>query len=342
MNFMKITKVVLLGITMLFSWGMLLTSCSEDGHDPIAPTIQFTAEVDGPNVTVTAVAANAESYLWDYGDGNTSTTYGNHTYTYSASGDYTIEVTVTSIDNLTASWVANVSIAASIEEMIAGSGTGGKTWVLTQAESSYSGKNGVGLITNDVAFLPGKDVVPDGVLSIFGLGDEYNDEFTFDRDGTFKVDTKNDRGLAGIVYANVVSPNDKAESTDATNLPLASIPFSNVDNGTWELSYNDRTVEWYDAFVTNSVQSTTFTFSENDPNKVAEIKISSGAYLGIDDLYYPDPIATALGLPAPVDNSLYILKEVTANEMHIAVAINTWPGKPYLPSLMMHLTLVPK
>lgn len=323
---------------MFFAWTMLLTSCSKD--DPIKPTIQFIAGVSGYEVTINAEVTDVESYLWDYGDGNTSTTSGSHIYTYDASGDYTITVTVTSADNLTASETVDVTIAASTEEMIAGSG--GKTWILTQAESSYTGKNGVGLVTNDVALVPEWSAVADGLLSVMGLGDEYTDEFTFYRDGTFKIDTKNGRGLAGVVYANIVSPNDKKESNDVTKLPLASIPFANIDNATWELSYEDRTVDWYDWLVSTSLKSTTFTFPENNQDKIAEIKISSGAYLAVNDLYYPNPVATAMGLPEPVDNSLYILKEVTAGAMYIAVSINRWPDLPHLPSVMLHLTLVPK
>ncbi len=327
-------------IAMFFGWIVLFASCSKE--DPIAPTVQFTAEVSGYEVTITAEATDAVSYLWDYGDGNTSTTSGSHTYTYAASGDYTIKATVTSADNLTASETVDVTIAASTEEMIAGTGTGGKTWVLTQAETSFSGGVGVGLLTNDVAIIPEWSTVADGLLSLMGLGDEYADEFTFYRDGTFKIDTKNGRGLAGVVYANIVSPNDKKESNAPTKLPLASIPFSNVDNASWELSYDDRTVDWYDWLVSKSSKTTTFTFPENDPDKIAEIKISSGAYLAVNDLYYPEPIATAIGLPGPVDNSFYILKKITANSMYITVCINSYPNKPYMASVMLHLTLVPK
>jgi hypothetical protein len=43
-----------------------------------------------------------------------------------------------------------------------------------------------------------------------------------------------------------------------------------------------------------------------------------------------------------VDNSIYILKEVTADMMNIAVGLNSWPDYAHLPSLLLHLTLVPK
>jgi PKD repeat protein len=339
---MKRYRFLTLGMTILFSTILFFNSCKKD--DPVTPTLQFIAEVDGYEVTITVEATGAETYAWDYGDGNTSTTAGSHTYSYEDAGSdtYTISCTVTSKDALTATKTQDVTIAASIEELIAGVGEDGKTWILTQAESSYSGKMGGGGVTNDVALYPDMSLIPDGVLTIFGLGDEYTDEFTFYRDGTLAIDVKNGRSLVGIVYGNIMSPNDKVESSDWSSLPLASIPGQNIADASWELSYDDRTVDWYDEFVDSALAQTTFTFPSDDANKIAEIVISEGAYLCFGDLYFPEPVASAIGLPGPVDNSLYILKEVTGDMMNIAVGLNSWPEYAHLPSLLLHLTLVPK
>ena len=340
---MKRLKFVTLGMAALFSVAVLFNSCEED-PDPVMPTLQFVVEVDGYDVTITAESTDAETWLWDYGEGNTSTTAGSHSYSYedAGSGSYTITCTVTSKDDLTATKTESVTIAASLEEIIAGVGTEGKTWVLTQAESSFTGKMGGGGVTNDLAIYPTFGLIPDDVLTIFGLGDEYTDEFTFYRDGTLAIDNINGRSLVGIVYGNIMSPNDIVESTDWNSLPLASIPGVNMTDATWALSYADRTVDWYDEFVTADLAQTTFTFPDDDPNKICEIVLSEGAYLCFNDLYYPSPVAEAIGLPGPVDNSIYILKEVTADMMNIAVGINSWPDYAHLPSLLLHLTLVPK
>ena len=339
---MKRLRFLTFGLAALFSTAVLFNSCAEE--EPVTPTLQFIAEVDGYTVTITAEATGADTYLWDYGDGNTSATVGSHEYSYetSGSGTYTITCTVTSKDDLTAAKTVDITIAASIEEIIAGVGDGGKTWVLTQVESNFTGKMGGGGVTNDVAIYPDMSLIPNNVLGLFGLGDEYTDEFTFYRDGTLAIDLINGRSLVGIVYGNIMSPNDIVVSTEYNSLPLASIPGQNVTNATWALSYEDRTVDWYDEFVTQALAQTTFTFPENDPDKMAELVISEGAYVCLSDLYFPEPVATALGLPGPVDNSLYILKEVTADMMNIAVGLNSWPEYAHLPSLLLHLVLVPK
>ena len=168
---MKRYRFLTLGMTVLFSTILFFNSCKKE--DPITPTLQFIAEVDGYEVTITVEATGAESYLWDYDDGNISATAGSHTYSYedAGSGDYTISCTVTSKDALEATKTQDVTIAASIEEIIAGVGEDGKTWILTQAESSYTGKMGGGGVTNDVAIYPNMSLIPDGVLTLFGLGD---------------------------------------------------------------------------------------------------------------------------------------------------------------------------
>lgn len=340
---MKRFKFLTLGMVVLTAAAMLFNSCKKE--DPVTPTLQFVAEADGYDVTLTAEATGATSWLWDYGDGNTSTTTGSHSYSYedAGSGAYTVTCTVTSKDNLTAMKTASVSIAASLEEIIAGVGSEGKTWVLTQSESSFSGKMGGGGVTNDVAIYLAMSLIPDNVLGIFGLGDEYTDEFTFYRDGTLAIDLKNNRMLTGIVYGNIVTQGvDLIQSTSYNDLPLASMPGANIPDASWELSYADKTVTWFDEFGTADLAQTTFTFPDDDPNKIAELVLSEGAYLCFQDLYFPEPLATAMQLAGPMDNSIYILKEVTGDAMHIAVALNSWPDYAIYPSLFLHLTLVPK
>lgn len=56
------------------------------------PTAGFTYETNGLTATFTNTSANATSYLWDFGDGNTSTE-NNPEYTYSEPGTYTVTLT---------------------------------------------------------------------------------------------------------------------------------------------------------------------------------------------------------------------------------------------------------
>ena len=64
---MKRLNFLTFGIAALFATAVLFNSCAKE--DPVTPTLQFIAEVDGYDVTITVEATGADTYLWDYGDG---------------------------------------------------------------------------------------------------------------------------------------------------------------------------------------------------------------------------------------------------------------------------------
>lgn len=317
-------KTTLTFIKMMVIAGILAVvsiSC-EKAEDPIPPTVRFLAEIDandGYTVNLTLESTDASTFVWDYGDGNTSNEPVSHSYTYNASGEYTISVTATG-DGGVASDSETVTIVSSPEEIIAGADNNGKTWVLTQSEGSYPGKIGVTPVGDEAA--PDPIAIPSGIVAAFGLGDEYPDEFTFYRDGTYKVDVKNDQALAGFVYGATIGTTI-TNSSDPSQLPFCAIPFQNITDGTWELSYEDKTVTAFNEFTTAAIEEITFTFG--DDSNVANLVLSTGAYIGLADLFYP--VTPEMGITETIDNSLYIIKEVTPEFMQISVAMM---GVPFL------------
>ncbi|MEZ5055977.1 MAG: PKD domain-containing protein [Saprospiraceae bacterium] len=73
------------------------------------PTTNFTSMVDLANVDFTNLSANADSYVWDFGDGNTSTDP-NPSHTYGMDGVYTVTLTATN-DCGTTTYTQNIAIA---------------------------------------------------------------------------------------------------------------------------------------------------------------------------------------------------------------------------------------
>lgn len=63
-----------------------------DPDGPKNPTADFTAVVNGRDVTFTSTSKYVESFMWDFGDGETSTEE-NPTHTYSQGGEYTVTLT---------------------------------------------------------------------------------------------------------------------------------------------------------------------------------------------------------------------------------------------------------
>lgn len=329
-------------ITLVSLFLINLTSCDSDDTTLVA-YININPYIEKYDVTWAIKTSGVSSLSWDYGDGTTSNETEVHTHTYSAAGEYTVTVTASGAAG-SATTTETIVIAPSIEEIMAGSDNSGKAWVLTQDEGAYPGIIGPGPVDNGMYILP--MLIPSGVIAYAGLGAEYEDEFIFFKDGTYKVVVKNNKALAGLVYGSVTQ-----QAIDISKipeeLPLCAMAYQNV-TGTWALSYEDRVVTTFNMFTSQTIEDITYTFPENGKNKVAELKLSTGAYIGFADLTYP--AIPAYGLPEPVDNSFYIIKKVTPEAMHIAIGINGYPsptlpnGIPvfFYPTFTLHLTLVPK
>ena len=58
------------------------------------PTANFTSSINGQSISFSNTTTNANSYSWDFGDGNTSTDF-EPSHTYNADGTYTVAMTAT-------------------------------------------------------------------------------------------------------------------------------------------------------------------------------------------------------------------------------------------------------
>src|SRR6478736_3056280 len=171
---------------MVFSF----TSCSDDPM-PL-PTVNFIADVKGYDVNITVESANVTTFAWTYGDGATSTESANHTHKYAKSGDYAIIVTAAN-ESGTATKTVNVTIAASMTELLAGAAASGKVWVLDSGAGTSVQK-----INKDLTLWTG---LPAGALNMFDLGTEYDNEYTFKPTGDYGIAGKNGAVLTGILYS---------------------------------------------------------------------------------------------------------------------------------------------
>ena len=221
-------------IPVFISLAMLFASCEKEKDPPSIAGID--AEVNEYTVSFSAVVTDASSYLWDFGDGNTST-QATPEHIYEMSGNYTVTLTVTG-DGGEATSTINVEILPSFAEMLTGGpdAANGKAWVLGRGYTE--GVNGGGIIDNNMwVMLP----TVANVLELIGLGDEYDNEFTFHHDGTYEIDAKNGTALAAGIYG-LTNTTITNQGNEFNNLGLVSALYTSPASATWTLHDEDLVI----------------------------------------------------------------------------------------------------
>ena len=202
-------KSIPYGLIFIAIATFILSSCSKE---EIRPTFPLSAEifhsVDDMQVAFTALTHSATSWLWDFGDGNTSAEQ-NPVHVYDDGGYYI--ATLTASDNSGNTEVSEVKLAIALTpySLLTGDhtaeGYNGKTWKLTanhppedrlaNADAGFSVADGA------------PETLPQGAFDLFlGMGEVYDDEYTFFFDGTYGHDTKDDgAAFGGIVYQFVTT-----------------------------------------------------------------------------------------------------------------------------------------
>jgi hypothetical protein len=287
-----------------------LTSCVKD-----EPTVHIIAEIDPNNsymVNISVQAPDATTLSWDYGDNNFSEEAGNHAYTYAEPGEYTITVTAAGASG-TSTNTATIAITPSLVELIAGTSSDGKKWKLsTDHLVTFSA------VAIDYAPLYQSMTYQQNALNELGLGDEYDNEFTFYPDGTMKIEGKNGSVLTATVFGLVkqIQPNIGEAGMVANNMYGGE--FTNISAGEWEITKEtDLPISWT-ANEFDDLSDGTVTFAEAD-----YITFSNGGFLGIRDFF--DKV---------------IIRSISSTEMEIVIFLSTSQQTTANPSLAIKTTFV--
>lgn len=293
-----------------------LVSCEEEIESPL---FEFYGILNEYELTTKVKSANVNTYLWDFGDGTTSTEM-EPVHVYGKGGEYTVSLTVTGSGGQRTK-EKSFEVAIPIEELLAGGpgNTEGKTWILSKGYTA--GVDGAGSVGDDLKI---ETSTVEEVLRYFGLQDAYEDEYTFYPDGTYKIDSKDGNILAGILFG-VGTGTILFPSSDLNLVPLCASSFTPPAIGTWSLDYDDYTIDAFDVIAGDGVaEEVTFNFNESD-NKVARLVFSEGHFIGFIDF-----------------SPLYIIKNITANEINIAIGLNVVEQLPMHTSLFIHFTFITK
>jgi PKD repeat protein len=312
-------KSTFLILTMVAVITVMVMSCSKDTP---APTAEIFATIDGYTVSFNPTVTDVSTYAWDFGDGEAST-QARPEHTYALSGTNTVTLVVKGDGGETTA-TKEITIAASFLELLTGgsAATNGKTWILDQA---YTVGDGGGPVTNSPYII----VIPsiDDVLTQFGLGDEYDNEFTFYYDGHYSVSPKNGHVLAGAVYG--VSTGT-IYGEPAWDIGLCAADWSAPGSATWTLNTSDLVVDAIgdpnDPDVPPAHANVTITGKN-------WISFSEGAYFGILD--FPS-------------TAQFIVDEITPDKMRVTLFVCGYSfdgGDPMynmMPTNMFHLSYIKK
>jgi len=188
---------------ILFSMVLFLSSCvsdDSDGSDDIPFTADIFQSTVGKKVAFQGLTNNATSYLWDFGDGTTSSEK-NPVHNYGAAGYYETKFTATSADGSTITKEMRIGIEITPYVLLTGGplAENGKTWRISSTHSAndYFANSDAGLTAFDGAPKP----LPSGIFGGgLGLVEVYQDEFTFRYDGGYSMDLKDGAAFSGLVY----------------------------------------------------------------------------------------------------------------------------------------------
>ena len=211
---MKIRNVV--GFFVFGALMLILSSCAKE---EIRKTFPLSADIfhsiADDQVAFTALTHSAVNWLWDFGDGETSTEQ-NPVHIYADGGYYKIVLTATGSDGNVVSNEIDIAVNVTPYVLLTGGATAvnGKTWKLSPNQSPHDKFANADADLSTVDGTP--EPLPQGVFDLLlGMGEVYEDEYTFYFDGNYSLDPKSDNAVfGGIVYqfattggAGIVNPN---------------------------------------------------------------------------------------------------------------------------------------
>lgn len=295
---------------------VLFSSCAKE------PTLgAIEAIIDEYSVAFSAFNTDADTWLWDFGDGTTSTEE-SPVHVYGSSGNYSVTLMVSGRGG-EAMATKQIEILPSFIEMLTGGSdaTNGKTWVLTGAY--VEGVNGGSVVDSAMTI-----IIPtiDDILTIIGLGEEYDNEFTFYSNGQYKVDVKNGIALTAGIYATVNEIITDIGNENNT-MGIYAATYSQPESATWTLHNEDLVLDVimnpFGMDVPAPVESRTISGKK-------WVSLSGDAFFGILD--YPT-------------TRKFIIKEITPTRMDVAlfICLYTYDENTLdVPTYLYHLTYVPK
>lgn len=210
-------------------WRFVLVHYDNPADEPPipgpSPNATFSMTVDGLTITLDNTSTNADSYLWDFGDGSTSTEE-DPTHTYATGGIYSVKLTATNANGTgEATQVAFVSDVTITDALLQGD-----PWkVRLAANSVFVGPT---LGSPDWWQVPLADMQEGGAWACM-----MNDEFIFSAGGVYEYRTNGDARNDGYMGQPTGCIDDAALLASGNGAAFQSATHSYVLNTDGERPY---------------------------------------------------------------------------------------------------------
>jgi len=189
-------KILFISLVVFVIGQVLLISCKE--AEPEGPPIAgIFFSIANKQVAFTALTKRADTWNWDFGDGQSSTEM-NPVHIYQEGGIYDVKLTVTG-NGESAEATSVVSLALSNMQMLTGGlkTPNGKKWKIS---SAHSAKDAFALADDQFTVV---QAIATGMLGNvgLGLGEVYDDLYIFKHDGTYTHSPQHGGTFAGLLYS---------------------------------------------------------------------------------------------------------------------------------------------
>ncbi len=312
----KLNRLVIFGLVFSLSMALFLSSCSS--NEPTRETFPFSVDifhsVDGKQVAFQALTHSATSWSWDFGDGTTSTEQ-NPVHVYADGGYYIAILTATDSSGQSETQEVTLAIALTPYILLTGGPTAvnGRTWKLTANHSSSDYLANADAEFSVVDGTP--NPLPTGVFDLLlGMGEVYQDEFTFHFDGSYGIDVKDDNAaFGGIVYQMIFTGGAGIVNANGQDFGLCTGLYESQDE--MEFTY----VENKDLTISSVYgQGGALTF-----NGVSTLDFTNTAFVGFKDF-----------------QSEVIVQEITDTSMRLVMFMAAAYDPPQLIGLNTHALIL--
>jgi PKD repeat protein len=275
---------------------VILLACTDDGVPEFPTSVELSYSVAGKQAAFTALSHSADSYSWDFGDGQTSTEK-DPVHVYASGGYYTVTVSVTGKSG-TDEKTAQLAVDVTPYILLTGGPTAasGKTWKI---DSSHPSGDKFALADDSFTSV---QPLSTGVFSGIGYPESYDDSFTFHFDGKYAVDangapSSDNKAFGGYVNALLTGKSGVKAITGVSDVyDLCTVNYTSAAGATF--TYTEE-----EDFTVPTIAGVVY-------SGVSTLSFSEGGYIGFLDA-----------------QTKVILESISDKSMRLVIFIAAVPGK---------------